>query len=134
MVDHGIGMTSRVLPEDEWYRLVATGANAVRSETPAKGVVLVEEVGEQIVGCAVVFQTEDLEAHIDGVWVHPAFRTGRVALRLWRAITRALAWFGVSRASVYPTTPRMHGWVTRARGAHRLHVKGLFTTEAAHAQ
>lgn len=93
---------------------------------------MVEECGDQIVGCAVVFTTGDGQAHIDGVWVHVAFRTGRVALRLWRAIQATLRALGVDRACVYPTTPRLHGWATRARGTKRLHVKGLFTMEMAY--
>jgi hypothetical protein len=128
MVDHGVGLVSRVLPPEEWPRLRETGACAVRATDAERGSVLVEELGSQIVGVAVVFQTPDRHAHIDGVWVHPAFRTGRVALRLWRRIRRVLGTLGARRASVYPTTPRLHAWAIRAP---RLRVKGLFTTEVA---
>lgn len=135
MADHGTSLVSRVLPEAEWPRLAGLGACAVKPTEVVNGAVLVEECGDQIVGCAIVFQTPNKEAHLDGVWIHPAFRTGRVALRLWRSILKALEPFRVLRVSVYPTSPRLHAWASRMGGAHRrLRVKGLFTMEMAHGE
>lgn len=133
MVNHGVGLTSRILPPEEWPRLLETGACAFKiTGTPIRrGEMIVEELDRLIVGCALVFQTPDGDTHIDGVWVHPSFRTGRVALRLWRGIRRLMRDFGVSRASVYPTSTRLHTW---AIGMPFLRVKGLFTLEAAHAR
>lgn len=97
-------ITSRILPRAEWPRLRETGAEMILAQAAAKdGAVLVEECGDQIVGCAVVFTA----VHIDAVWVHPAFRTGRVALRLWRGIRQAVAACGVTAAWVHPSTTRM---------------------------
>ena len=130
MDDHSLGLVSRVLPSAEWPRLVGLGVCAVPRPDAMRGAVLVEELGPHIVGCAVVFQTPDRDGHLDGVWVHPAFRTGRVALRLWRRVRRLLAHYGVDRACVYPTSTRLHQWTRQTR---RFRVKGLFTREMARA-
>lgn len=111
-------LVSRVLPPEEWPRLRETGATLIMAnQTAARtGAVLVEERGGQIVGCAFVFTTADGTVHIDACWVHPALRTGRVALRLWRRIVDAVRALRPAAARVYPSTARLAAWLLARRG------------------
>lgn len=118
MDDHGQGLTSRVLPPEEWPRLRTTGATVIMANRigARTGQMLVEEIGGQIVGCALVFTTADGRGHVDACWVHPALRTGRVALRLWRRIVRAVRDLRPATVCVYPSTVRLANWLLTRRG------------------
>lgn len=81
------GLTLRVLPPDEWYRLDETlSAQAWRHLDPARTEMIVVEDGNRIVGHVAHF----LHPHLEGAWIDPAYR-GKVAVgrRLLRAV-RAL--------------------------------------------
>lgn len=129
---HSVGLTSRILPAEEWHLLRGLGPCAVsRPDDATRGAVLVEEIHGQIVGCAVVFKTLDDRAHIDAVWIHHAFRTGRIALRLWRRIQTYLLTLGASRVYVYPASKAMTRFVQRQTW---LVPQGVYIMEAAHAR
>lgn len=88
-------------------------ANRIGART---GQMLVEELGGQIVGCALVFMTADGVGHVDACWVHPALRSGRVALRLWRRILSAVRALRPAVVRVYPSTARLATWLRQRRG------------------
>ena len=69
-------MTTRILPHEEWDRLAATEFHAFRpyaSEQDTR--VVVVEDGPTIVGCWVVVRI----THVEGLWIHPAYR-GRIGV------------------------------------------------------
>jgi N-acetylglutamate synthase-like GNAT family acetyltransferase len=117
-------LISRDLPPEEWPRLRETGATIIMANQIAArtGTVLVEELAGQIVGCALVFTTADGVGHVDACWVHPALRTGRVALRLWRRILRAVRALRPAPVHVYPSTARLAAWLLARRGEPALQV------------
>ncbi len=73
-------MTTRILPPDEWPRLIGTELETVWPHLPQDRcqVIVVERDGE-IVACWMVMTM----LHLEGVWIAPAYRkSGSVARRL----------------------------------------------------
>lgn len=100
-------MTARVLPPEEWHRLVPEAID------PA-GQVLVVEDGGQIVGCVGLAWC----LHAEDLWVAPAHR-GKVGVV--RALLREVAAIG-ARAGIRATCvavpdPAVGAFVTRLGGA-----------------
>lgn len=77
-------MTTRILPREEWPRLVGTEAEALLPTLdPEKAAIVVVEDDGAIVGCHVLFTM----LHAECLWIHPEHR-GRAsaARRLWAAV------------------------------------------------
>lgn len=73
----------RVLPPDEYPRLVGTELEQVWPVLPRDSTVLVVEQGDQIVGCWAVIRY----VHVEGLWIHPDHRRkSSVGARLWKAM------------------------------------------------
>ena len=70
--------TSRVLPVAEWPRLAGTLLERAWPllAPDATAIVVVEQDG-QIIGCAAVIRC----THLEGVWVHPAYRKHAAVVR-----------------------------------------------------
>lgn len=98
MESHGDRLTSRVLPPEEWPRLVGTEAETVwpHLNAAASRIVVVER-GTEIVGCEILVWV----LHAECLWVHPALR-GRssVVRHLWPAIQQTVRDMG---AAVFAT-------------------------------
>lgn len=77
-------MITRVLPPDEWPRLVGTEAETIWPNLdPMKSRVIVVEDNGQIVGCHVLSWV----LHAECLWTHPDHRgKAGVARRLWPAV------------------------------------------------
>lgn len=76
-------MIERILPAAEWPRLAHTDIHAMLPFlNPADIDIVVIEDGADIVACWAVVRV----VHLEGVWIHPAYRhKGSVARRLIRA-------------------------------------------------
>ena len=86
-------LTTRILPPDEWHRLVGTELETVVAclavDAPAH--VLVIEQDECIVGCWLLMATW----HVEGLWVAPTHRKrGRVGQRLLDGMRTLVRGFG----------------------------------------
>lgn len=76
-------MTTRILPREDYGRLVGTLLECAISSLPVDSQVVVVEDNGAIVGCAALYPVW----HLDGVWVAPAYRKKTtVARRLVRVI------------------------------------------------
>lgn len=86
-------MTSRILPREEWARLVGTEAETVWPLLdPARAEVLVVEHDGDIVGTWILMNV----VHAECLWIAPAHRHGvSVARRLWTLMRRTAAAMGV---------------------------------------
>jgi hypothetical protein len=107
-------MTTRVLPESEWHRLVDVPLPDVGTAATKGVVIAVESESGEIVGSCAVFQC----VHIDGLWIHPSHRgKTAVARRLIAATRQAVKGMGVSAAvtTVLSGSPMASLW--RKRGA-----------------
>lgn len=86
-------MTSRILPVDEWSKLIGTEAEALLPVmTNAAKVIVVESEGV-IVACQVLQPI----LHAEGIWIHPDHRKRSSAgRRLWTMVkSTAREHFGV---------------------------------------
>ena len=76
-------MTSRILPREEWSKLVGTEAESLIAQLPEHARVVVVEDGDQLVGCHILVAV----LHGECLWTHPDHRKkGAVARRLWAAV------------------------------------------------
>jgi hypothetical protein len=82
-------MTTRILAEDEWYRLADTEAAGVPFPDGSRAVV-VEQDGA-IIACHVIMPVW----HVECLWVHPSFRKTTVFGRLWHAVKAECARLGI---------------------------------------
>ncbi len=98
-------MTRRILPPEEYVRLVGTGAESlIQKLTDAARVIVVEQDG-QIVGC----ETFQPVLHGEGLWIHPDYR-GRssVARHLWAGIRETVReCFGVGWFATGADSPQI---------------------------
>jgi len=80
-------VTSRTLHPDEYWKLTGTEMETIWPHLdPSRSVVLVVEDGEQIVGCWALLAV----AHLEGCWIHPAYRkrtsvARRLLASMWQA-------------------------------------------------
>lgn len=83
-------MTTRLLPPSEWARLKGTLLDPAWRSFSVSDKILVVEDGDQIVACVSLTQ----QWHLDGLWVHEAYRqrvsVGRRLLHVVRDLCRAL--------------------------------------------
>lgn len=78
-------MHDRILPYEEWHRLIGTEAEAVWPHLdPLRSHVLVVEEDGEIIACQVLMQV----LHAECLWVHPAHRRASVTRLLWNAVQR----------------------------------------------
>lgn len=80
-------MTTRVLPLEEWGRLVGTELETVypHLDTQRARIVVVEDEGGVIVGCWALYPL----VHAEGVWIAPAHRgKAGVARQLYRGMVQ----------------------------------------------
>jgi hypothetical protein len=87
-------MTTRVLPREEYFRLIGTELQDVRDLLPTgASVVAVEDEDGELVGCWAAIPV----LHAEGVWIATnARRKGGVALRLLRGMREVLKDYGAS--------------------------------------
>lgn len=70
-------MTSRLLPKDEWHRLVGTQLETVVPVLPEGAKVIVVERQEEIVACVALYPL----THLEGIWIAPDHQIAARALR-----------------------------------------------------
>lgn len=116
-------MTTRVLPPDEWPRLIVTDAwEAWPHLDPARNTVVVTEHEGAIVGCVILMQA----VHAEFLWIAPEHRGKTSVFRRLRdgmlSTARAL---GTPTVWMAAMSTQMHGIVCglgaeRVPGAHFL--------------
>lgn len=76
-------MTTRILPKDQYGKLVGTELEGAIDLLPSDAEVLVVEDGAEVVGCWAAIP----HLHVEGLWVHPD-RRGKMGVtrRLWTAM------------------------------------------------
>lgn len=100
---HGDLMQSRLLPREEWPRLVGTLLGETWPHLPPTArVVVVENAQGDIVGCSALFQ----EWHQEGTWVADAYR-GSIAVgrHLLRGMREQMQDVGTGTVYMMATTP-----------------------------
>ena len=110
-------MTTRILPPQEWDRLAGTELETVWPHlVPSRTEILVVEDGDVIVACWAFL----LLAHVEGVWIHPAYRKhARVAGRLWQAMRALVREAGFRTVTTGAVTDEVRGLLTHV-GAEKL--------------
>jgi ribosomal protein S18 acetylase RimI-like enzyme len=98
-------MTTRILPVEEWPRLVGTELEGAIAILPKEAKVLVTEDGEDIVACLAVLPI----MHVEGLWVAPSHRRNGVGQNLWTAMQRQLALHGVGTVVAGSVSAEMDG-------------------------
>ena len=100
-------MHTRVLPREEYSRLVGTELETVYPVLPAGSQVVVVEDGDHIVACWALFPI----VHVEGVWIRPEYRGNpRVVRRLvggMKDTARAMGARAVSTAALTPEVAAM---------------------------
>lgn len=112
-------MTTRILPPDEWPRLVGTEVETVwpTLDPSLSSIVVVEQDGE-IVGCHVLMWI----LHVECLWIAPAHRgKASVGRRLWSAVQRAARATGVRAVWTAAADDRIRGLLAHV-GARQLPV------------
>jgi hypothetical protein len=93
-------MTTRLLPREDWCRLVGTELEPVWPVLPPDAQVLIVEDQGAIVACWALYRL----VHLEGCWIHPDHRgKGSVARRLLAGMRRTAQAMGaraVNTASV----------------------------------
>lgn len=111
---------TRLLPADEWHRLTETDFPQILPYLGPEdiSIVVVEHDG-QVVGCWGVMPM----IHLEGVWIHPAYRTkASVARRLVAATWAHLRTLAPRWVMTAATTDAVRTLLTRHLGAQ--HVPG----------
>lgn len=106
-------MTTRVLPPEEWPRLVGTDAEAVLGQLDPRwtSVVVVEDAGRIVAHHLLVHVV-----HAEGLWVDPAYRHGLAGGRLWHAVQREAARLGVHALMTASIDPMIDTLIAREGG------------------
>lgn len=105
-------MTSRVLPPEEWPRLVGTEAEALwpTLDPEYSRIVVVERDGE-IVACHVLMNV----LHVECLWIHPESRgKASVGRRLWHAVQDEARATGVRAVMTHADSDQVRGLLERA--------------------
>lgn len=80
-------MTTRILPCEEWPRLMGTDAEAIwPTLDPMRSAIVVVEHDGVIIAHHILLYV----LHAEALWVHPAHRKGIVGGRLWAAVKSAV--------------------------------------------
>lgn len=104
-------MTGRVLPPNEWPKLAGTELEpAIPHLRPETTTVWVVEDDDRIVGC----WAEIWLPHLEGVWIHPAYRgKTSVARRLWQGMKQIVHGHGGTSAITGAACPEIHRLLTK---------------------
>lgn len=105
-------MVTRILPEQEWPRLLETGCEVEQAtrEAAESGYVLVaENEHQEIVGTLFV----TFSAHFDGAWVRQDCRDGSVLRRLSHQAMALARTQGVTKAFASLKNRRLSTWLQR---------------------
>lgn len=107
-------MTSRILPPEEWPKLVGTEAETLWPHLdPANSRVLVVEDGDRIVGTWTVLRV----VHVECVWVHPEYRGAfGVVKRLLRGMRDIARSWGARTVFTAATTGQVRALITSLQG------------------
>lgn len=100
-------MTTRILPPDEWPRLVGTEAEQLWPLLdPSTARVVVVEHDGAIVGCHVLMQV----VYAECLWVHPDHRgKSSVARRLWSGVQETARGLGVHAVATHAIDDTVRG-------------------------
>jgi hypothetical protein len=104
--------TIRILPPEEWPRLLDTRCDVLQAHRHAMvgGHVLVEENAHgEIVGTAFAM----VAIHIDGLWVREDCRNGSTFRRLGRAVMRMAQAANVSHVFAAVKNPLLEQWLRK---------------------
>lgn len=97
-------MTSRLLPREEWPRLIGTNAETIWPALPADANVLAIEQDGAIVGCVILAQVY----HAECLWIAPEHRgKSAVARRLWALLVDTAASLGVRTVAAAAVSDQM---------------------------
>jgi hypothetical protein len=106
----------RLLPPEEYQRLVGTEAEAVCHDLPLDAKVVVVEDAGRIVGCWTLLPIW----HGEWAWIHPDYRkNGAVMRRLWGGLHGLARFLGVKRVWCGSNDDRI-GHILTKRGAVKL--------------
>lgn len=107
-------MTTRILPVEEWPRLVGTEVEtALAALDPKTTSIIVVERDGVIVGCHVLLYL----LHAECLWIHPDLRgKGTVAGRLWAGVQRFAALSGVHAFLTAATDDRVKSLIAHVGG------------------
>lgn len=113
-------MTTRILPQHEWPKLMGTEAESVWPHLdPMKSHVVVVEDDGQIIACHVLMQV----LHAECLWVHPDHRKPAVTRVLWNMVQRTAQRLGaksIATAANDERVKRLLAYVgaTKLEGEH----------------
>lgn len=107
-------MTTRLLPRDEYPRLMGTELETVWPHLPEGArVLVVEDPAGAIVGCWALFTS----VHCEGVWVAPEHRgRGSVARRLLAGMRREARDMGASAVMTGAVSDDVRGLIAHLHG------------------
>lgn len=108
---------TRILPREEWSRLVGTEAEAaIHGVDPTQTDVIVVEQADEIVGCWMLVRVP----HVECLWIAPAHRkAAAVGRRLWAAMRRVASERGLSAVYTAAASDDVRGMLNRV-GAQRI--------------
>lgn len=109
---------TRILPKEEWPRLLDTGCNLMQAHQCAMlgGHVIVDENEHgDIVGTGFAM----VSVHLDGLWVREDYRRGAVFRRLGRALMRMAQQAGVSSVFASVKNDMLADWLVAHLKAER---------------
>lgn len=90
-------MTSRILPVNEWPKLLGTELHRYDVLDPNHTVVYVVEQGDQIIGCWAFMHV----VHLEGLWIDPNYRKqGSVFRRLLYGMRDTVTGFFRAHAAI----------------------------------
>lgn len=107
-------LTTRILPREEYFRLIGTELQDVREHLPGTAAVVVVEDDEgALVGCWALVPVW----HAEGVWIAESERKrGRVALRLLRAMSEVAKSAGTRAVMTAAVTDDVRVLIERLHG------------------
>lgn len=100
-------MIFRLLPRDEWWRLLGTELEAVHPLLPADAKIVVVEDDEAIVGCWAVYP----QIHVEGCWIAESHRrragVARRLIEAMKSVAQSMGAQAVQTASLSEPVTRM---------------------------
>lgn len=109
-------MITRLLPRDEWPRLVGTELETVWPHFPDNANVVVVEDGDRIVGCWAVYTL----VHVEGLWTATDYRKNpRVGRRLLMGMRNTALAMGAKAVQTAAVTPDVAAMLEKS-GAYEL--------------
>src|SRR5678810_1223630 len=107
-------MTTRILPREEYFRLMGTELEGVRDELPASACVLaVENDDGELVACWALLPIW----HVEGVWIAESERKrGQAAIRLVRGMKDMARTAGAKTVMTAAVTDEVRALIQRMGG------------------